>query len=256
MRLLGSAALAFAFLALLSISPLTAEERGETEELERIIEKMDDLYRSRSSYSEIEMVIETPNWQRTLAMKAWTHGTDRTFIRITSPRKEKDVATLRIENEMWNYLPKVNKVIKVPPSMMMSSWMGSDFTNDDLVKEFLLHRDYTCRFVAPEEAAAENVYIECVPRENLPVVWGKIIAAVRRGDDIPVWQKFYDENDELMRVLNFEEVKDLGGRTVPTVMEMIPLSKEGHKTIVRYLSAEFDADIDEDVFTLRNLRSQ
>lgn len=255
MRLLGSAALAFAFLSLLS-SPLPADENGEAAELERIIEKMDDLYRSRSSYSEIEMVIVTPNWQRTLAMKAWTHGTDRTFIRITSPRKEKGVATLRIENEMWNYLPKVNKVIKVPPSMMMSSWMGSDFTNDDLVKEFLLHRDYTCRFVTPEEAAAENVYIECVPRENLPVVWGKIIAAVRREDDLPVWQKFYDESDELMRVLNFEEVKDLGGRTVPTVMEMIPLSKEGHKTIVRYLSAEFDADIEEDVFTLRNLRSQ
>lgn len=255
MRLLGSAALAFAFLSLLS-SPLPADENGEAAELERIIEKMDDLYRSRSSYSEIEMVIVTPNWQRTLAMKAWTHGTDRTFIRITSPRKEKGVATLRIENEMWNYLPKVNKVIKVPPSMMMSSWMGSDFTNDDLVKEFLLHRDYTCRFVTPEEAAAENVYIECVPRENLPVVWGKIIAAVRREDDLPIWQKFYDESDELMRVLNFEEVKDLGGRTVPTVMEMIPLSKEGHKTIVRYLSAEFDADIEEDVFTLRNLRSQ
>ncbi|MEJ2722432.1 MAG: outer membrane lipoprotein-sorting protein, partial [bacterium] len=106
--------------------------------IQKIIKDIDELYRSKSSYSEIEMHVVTPHWERTMAMNAWSSGMEKTFVRITAPQKDKGMATLRIGNEMWNYLPKINKIIKIPPSMMMSSWMGSDLTNDDIVKEYSL----------------------------------------------------------------------------------------------------------------------
>jgi outer membrane lipoprotein-sorting protein len=224
-------------------------------DVKRIIREIDQLYRSETSYSELEMEIVTPNWQRTLAMKAWSKGLDMTLIRITAPDKEKGVGTLRIENEMWNYLPKTNKVIKVPPSMMMSSWMGSDFTNDDLVKEFSLFEDYSYQLIKVDEGRDDLVYINAVPREDLPVVWGNIVIAATKEGYIPIWQKFYDEEGKLMRILNYSDVREFSGRIIPATMEMIPTSKEGHKTLIRYLKIEFDKKLDEDVFSLRNLRT-
>jgi outer membrane lipoprotein-sorting protein len=220
-----------------------------------IVRRIDQLYRSESSYSELEMEIVTPHWQRTLAMNAWTEGMNKTFIRITSPKKEKGVATLRIENEMWNYLPKTNKVIKIPPSMMMSSWMGSDFTNDDLVKEFSLFEDFSYELARVEEGREDLIYVNCIPREDLPVVWGNIVIAATKEDYIPIWQKYYDEEGRLMRVLNYSDVKTFGRRTIPATMEMIPTAKEGHKTVIRYLKLSFDSKVDEEIFSLRSLRA-
>jgi outer membrane lipoprotein-sorting protein len=220
-----------------------------------VVKIIDDLYRSSSSYSELEMEIVTPHWQRTLSMKVWTEGLDKTFIRITSPPKEEGIATLRIKNEMWNYLPKTNKVIKIPPSMMMSSWMGSDFTNDDLVKEFSMTEDYTYEFISPEDGSENYLYVQFIPKEGKPIVWGKIIVAARDDDYIPVWEKYYDEKGNLMRVMNFKDIKTFDNRKIPAVMEMIPQEKEGNKTVIRYLNAEFDINVDKDVFTLRNLRT-
>ena len=230
---------------------------GEIDSLDvnAIIKKVDQLYRSKSSYAQLEMEIITPHWQRTLTMNAWTEGMDRTFIRITAPKKELGVATLRIGNEMWNYLPKTNKVMKIPPSMMMSSWMGSDFTNDDLVKEFSLFDDYTYELIDVEEGRDDLYYIKADPREGLPVVWGYIVIAVRKGDYLPEWQKYYDEKGTLMRVWSFSDIKTFGDRTIPSVMEMVPQHKEGHKTVMRYLKAEFDVELDRDTFSLRNLRT-
>jgi outer membrane lipoprotein-sorting protein len=233
---------------------LSLSAESQPVDVKEIVKKTDELYRSKSSYAEIEMQIVTPNWERTLAMEAWTKGMDRTFIRINSPKKEKGMATLRIENEMWNYLPKVNKVMKIPPSMMMSSWMGSDFTNDDLVHEFSLLEDYDYELISPEDAEDDLYYVKLIPKEGLPIVWGHTVFATRKSDYIPVWQKFYDEKGKLMRLMNFKDIKQLDEREIPSVMEMIPLNKEGHKTVIRYLDAEFDSDIDDDTFTLRNLR--
>ena len=181
---------------------------------------------------------------------------DKTFIRITAPKKEQGVATLRIGNEMWNYLPKTNKVMKIPPSMMMGSWMGSDFTNDDLVRESSMLKDYTYRFVIPEDApsvertmAYAHLYVELTPKADSPIVWGKIVVAVQDGSLTPVWQRFYDEKGNLMRVMNFKEVKTFAGKTLPSVMEMLPQNKEGHKTVVRWLNATFDSDVDDKIFT-------
>jgi outer membrane lipoprotein-sorting protein len=221
-----------------------------------IVKKMDELYRSQSSTVTVEMEIITPHWKRTLKMKIWSIGMDKTFIRILLPKKEKGIATLRIENEMWNFLPKTNKVMKIPPSMMMASWMGSDFTNDDLVKEYTFLDDYSFDFTEVEDSQEGVVYVKCVPGEGLPIVWGHIITAVREKDYIPLWAKYYDEKGKLMREIQYKDVKTLGKRMIPAVMELVPTHKEGHKTVVRYLEAEFDISVDKNVFTLRNLRSR
>ena len=131
-------------------------------DVESIVKKMDQLHRSETSHAEIEMQITTPHWERTLAMTVWTKGMGKTFIRITAPKKEQGVATLRIGNEMWNYLPKTNKVMKIPPSMMMGSWMGSDFTNDDLVRESSMLNDYTYKLIKPEDAVPGQLYIQLI----------------------------------------------------------------------------------------------
>lgn len=233
----------------------SAETMTINTDVEQIIKDIDTLYRSTSSYSEIEMEIVTPHWQRTLAMNCWTQGMDKTFLRITAPKKERGVATLRIENQMWNYLPKTNKVIKVPPSMMMSSWMGSDFTNDDLVKEFSLFEDYTYELITVDSAQEDLLYVNCIPREDLPIVWGNIIIAARKKDHLPVWQKYYNEKGKLIRTLHYGDIKTFGKRTLPAAMEMIPHTKEGHKTAIRYLQLDFDCKIDDQIFSLRNLRS-
>lgn len=243
------AALVFMAAAWASL-PLRAQD------IESVVKKIDELYRADSSYAEVEMEIVTEHWQRTLRMKTWTQGKTRTFIRILSPPKDSGTATLRIENEMWNYLPRADKVIKVPPSMMMSSWMGSDFTNDDLVKEFTLLDDYTYEYAEVEDARPGFLYIAFVPREGLPVVWGKIVAAVRKDGYLPVWDRYYDEKGRLMRVINFREVKNLGGRLIPSVMEVVPQDKKGQKTLLRYIEAEFNRNVPDDVFSLRNLRSR
>jgi len=221
-----------------------------------IVRKIDELYRSTTSAGEMKMEIVTPHWQRTLRLQIWTEGMDKTFIRILAPPKERGVATLRLGNEMWNYLPNTNKVIKIPPSMMMSSWMGSDFTNDDLVSEFTLLEDFHFRLVTPDTARPGLLYLEAIPREGLPIVWGKIVTAVWQEDYLPVWEQYFDEKGNLMRVIHFKDVKLLGGRRLPTTLELIPQNKPGHKTVIRYLKIEFDVKLNREVFSLRHLQSR
>lgn len=219
-----------------------------------IVRKIDALYRSNSSEALVEMEIVTPHWRRTLRMRAWSLGMDKTFIRILEPKKEEGITTLRLGNEMWNYLPKINKVMKIPPSMMMSSWMGSDFTNDDLVKEFTFLDSYHFEIFTPEAPDKNLVYVKCIPKEGLPIVWGYVIIAAQRADAMPVWQRFFDEKGNLVREMSFKEVKSFGNRRIPAVMELVPKTKEGQKTVLRYLEARFDVNLDPDIFTLRNLR--
>lgn len=236
--------------------PINATDPRVTDaEVKEIIQEIDQLYRSESSRAIFVMEIVTPHWQRTMKMEAWSLGTDKTLIRIESPKKEKGMGTLRVDNEMWNYLPKTNKVIKIPPSMMMSSWMGSDFTNDDLVQEFSLFEDYSYELVTPDSAREEFIYINCIPREDLPIVWGNIVIAATRGDYLPVWQRYYDESGRLMRIENFSEIRTFSGRRIPSVMEMVPQSKEGYKTVIRYLELELDLELGDELFSLRNLRN-
>jgi outer membrane lipoprotein-sorting protein len=204
----------------------------------------------------MEMTIVSENWTRTLKMEVWSEGMDKTFIHITYPKKDADIATLRIENEMWNYFPKINKVMKVPPSMMMSSWMGSDFTNDDLVKESSMLRDYYHKLIQPKNSEAGYYYIELQPKKNIPTVWGKIIIKARKEDYIPVREDYYDEKGVKMRVMYLKEIKTFDNKRIPSVIELIPLNKEGKKTVIRYKNLKFDRKLDGDVFTLRNLQKK
>jgi len=226
---------------------------GQDQRVQRIVNTIDEMYRSRASHARMEMVVVTAHWQRSLSLEAWTEGMDKTFVRILAPKKERGVATLRLKNEMWNYLPNTNKVIKVPPSMMMGSWMGSDFTNDDLVKEYNLKDDYTVTQVVPPVAEAGLLYLDCRPRPGLPVVWDRVLVAVRAEDDLPVWQKFFDEKGKLMRTMNFRDIRTFGSKKIPSVTELIPQNKEGQKTTVRILDITFDVKLADDIFTMRNL---
>ena len=220
-----------------------------------IAKKVDELYRSGSSYAEVTMEITTPHWSRTLDMRAWSRGMDQTLIRILAPRKERGVGTLRLDTEMWNYLPRTGKVIKIPPSMMMSSWMGSDFTNDDLVKEFTLLKHYTFELITPTDAQPGLRYLEARPKPDVPVVWDRLVIVVKSDTLIPVRQEYYDEKGRMMREMTFTEVTRFGDRMVPAVMTLIPTTKEGHRTVIRYKDLQLDIPLKSDVFSLRNLRN-
>lgn len=247
---------AMIFLLCIGILPVWAQNgAGQRPDILDVVNAIDRLYRHDSSHTVMEMEIHTPHWSRTLKLEAWSEGMDKTFIRILQPQKERGMGTLRIDNEMWNYLPKTNKVMKIPPSMMMSSWMGSDFKNNDLVKEFTFTEDYSFDYVQPEDADESLLYLKCTPKPGKPIVWGHVLVAVDRETLIPKWEEYYDEHDELMRTMYFREVEDFDGKQLPSIMELVPQTKEGHKTVLHYIEAEFDIRITERIFTLRNLRT-
>jgi hypothetical protein len=218
-----------------------------------IIDSMEALYQGASSSATMTMIVETPQYLRTMEMQASSMGTKNSFIRIVSPRKDRGITTLKLDMEMWNYFPKINKVIKVPPSMMMGSWMGSDFTNDDLVKQTTLTDEYTLTL----EETDELYTVILIPKEETVTVWGKIDYIVNKEYMVPVAQNFYDDDGELVRKLEFKELKEFSGRMIPSRLEMVPLNKEDSKTIIIYDELRFDPpEVDESIFTLRNLRSR
>ena len=230
---------------------------AEQPDVKIIIDTIDKLYRSKTSRGQIDMTIITPDWERTFSIEAYTDGMDKTFIHIISPKKDQGIATLRVKDEMWNFFPKIGKVMKIPPSMMTGAWMGSDFTNDDLVKESTLLRDYNFRLM-DKEGEAGLYYIELTPKKETPSVWNKIILKANRSDLLPVREEYYDEKGNMMRLLEFKDVKNFSGRMLPSVLEMTPLgkNKKGNKTIIKYNNLIFDAGLPKDTFTLRNLQKK
>ncbi len=220
-------------------------------DVSKIVDKIDKLYRYNTTHSIVYMDIITPNWQRTLEMEMWTKGKDKALIKILSPAKEKGIKTLKNGNNLWNYLPKVDKVIKIPPSMMMSSWMGSDFTNDDLVKEFTFKEDYSFNLTGEDSL---YFYIECLPHKDVPVVWSKVDLTVRKEDTIPVKTVFLDEKNKEIREIIYKDIRKVGKEKIPFVIEVIPKKKEGRKTVLRYKTLEINVPIKDNLFTLSGLR--
>jgi outer membrane lipoprotein-sorting protein len=247
---------ALVLLILVFFVPVLAVQAENIPDVNTIVEKMDRLYRSDTSYGDVEMTIRTENWERTLRMDIWSEGLDRTLIHINSPKKDAGIATLRKKTEMWNYFPKINKVIKVPPSMMMSSWMGSDFTNDDLVKESSMLDDYHSGLIRPDNANPDYYYIELIPKKDIPIVWARIVLVVRKTDYIPVEESFFDEKGRRMRLMEFSEIKSFSGREIPSVLVMKPLNKPDKKTVITYIDLKFDIKLNEDTFSLRNLQKK
>jgi hypothetical protein len=205
----------------------------------------------------MEMVIHTEHWSRTLEMQVWSLGVDHSLVRVTSPAREEGTATLKAGQEVWNYLPRVDRTIKVPASLMMGSWMGSHFTNDDLVKESRIVDDYDFEIAFEGDREGVTVWeFTLTPKPEAPVVWGRIEEQVRQDDLMPTWVRYYDEDGALVRTLTFDDYTLMGDRMVPARMLVIPSDKPNESTAVIYHDLEFDIDIDEDFFSLRNLRAR
>jgi outer membrane lipoprotein-sorting protein len=222
-----------------------------------IVEHVEKLLWGKTLQGRFEMSVTTPSWQRTLKLQMWMERPDRSFIRIVAPAKEAGIGSLRIKTEMWNYLPSIERVIKLPPSMMLQPWMGSDFTNDDLVKESSIINDYSHRLLDTVTIDNASAYrIEALPKPDAAVVWGKIIFTVRQDNLIPLKEEFYSERGELARTMTFSDVRAIGGRTMPTRWEMRPTAKPGNVTIVVIEQALYDSPVDPDVFTQRNLQKR
>jgi outer membrane lipoprotein-sorting protein len=219
-----------------------------------IVDQVDQLLRGDSSQGTLTMQIVTENWQRSLTMQVWSQGTENSLVRIEKPRKEAGTATLKVGNNIWNYLPKVSRTIKIPTSMMMASWMGSHFTNDDLVRESSMSRDYFITISYEGERNGSSVYeFTLIPKPDAAVVWGKLELEVRQDDLMPTWHRYYDEDGTLIRELTFSEYTLMGGRRVPTRLVMQPYDKPGEQTVIIYDDLAFDVPIQADTFSLRNL---
>jgi len=223
---------------------------------QEIVRRSDDLIRGNTSQGRYRMTVVTPNWRRTLELQAYSSGRDKTFIRILSPAKEAGITTLRIGNNMWNYLPRVERTIKIPPSMMLQSWMGSDFTNDDLVKESSIVYDYTHKIISEDILGKDSVYkIQLTPKPEAAVTWGKLIFLIRKKDFVPLRQEYYDEDKRLIKVLEYSNIKLMSDRVIPCVWKMTSKTKENHYTIIEVLDVTYNQPIEENIFSLSNLRS-
>ncbi|GLI35109.1 outer membrane lipoprotein-sorting protein [Desulforhabdus amnigena] len=220
-----------------------------------ILDRMDDLYRGESSHGEMTMVVVTAHWKRTLSLEFWSKGKEKSLIKILAPIKEKDTATLRSGNEIWNYLPKVKRVIKLPSSMMSASWMGSHFTNDDLVKESRFVEDYDFEVTFEGRRAGKDIVeVTCIPKPDAPVVWGKVVVVVRLQDYLPLESAYFDEELHLARTMTFSDVRTFSGRTLPARMVVVPADKPGERTEVTYREIAFDLDLSDEIFSIRNLQ--
>lgn len=220
-----------------------------------IIKKADQKLRGETSNGTMKMTIVRPSWSREVTMKSWSKGTDYSLILVTSPARDKGTAFLKREKEIWNWQPTIDRTIKLPPSMMMQSWMGSDFTNDDLVRESSIVVDYTHKNLGLETIEGYPCYkIELIPKEDAPVVWGKVLVWIDQKEQMQLKTEFYDEDNYLVNTMLGREIKNMDGRMLPTIMEVIPAEEEGHKTVIEYLNLVFDKPIKENFFSIQNMK--
>lgn len=249
----------FFLITLLSLLPVpgVAQSELESTSAEELIARMDSLLWSTTSQGRFRMSIETQYWQRELELDVWMHRPDKTFIRVLSPRKERGIGSLRLGDEMWNYIPNIDRVVKIPPSMMLQPWMGSDLSNDDLVKQSSLVRDY--EHVVAEDSAAgggEILHIISTPNEDAAVVWGRIESWIQVDSGIPTRQVYYDDIGGRVREIEFSDVSEMDGRTLPTRWTLRPTDEPDKRTVFLIDQIEFDREIEPGIFTQRNLRSQ
>jgi outer membrane lipoprotein-sorting protein len=219
-----------------------------------IIKRSEDLIRGESSRGSFRMTVLTPEYSRTIVMDSWWKGTDKALIEIQAPPREAGNKTLKVGNELWMYLRNTETTIKVPPSMMMQSWNGSHFTNDDLVRESSLADDYTMTIAGHDTVdGAPSWIIDLRPKPTSPVVWGRILHWVRKSDYLPGRTEYFDEKGTLVRTMVYLDFKKFGVRTLPGRWRMIDNLKPGEYTELEYLILEFNVNISDRMFSFREL---
>lgn len=224
-----------------------------------ILDIIDDLWRGESSHARLTMEVKTANYQRILEMEAWSKGKDYSMVHILKPKKEKGTATLKSGNNIYTYLPKTDRTIRLTSGMMMGSWMGSHFTNDDLVKESRLRDDYDpeISYLGESDIQGEQkniVRLTLVPKEEAPVVWGKIVLDIEIPDYIPLKEIYYDEDLSVSRTMKFSDVREVGHRKIPLTLKVIPEDKPEEYTLLSYEFIEFDIEIKDRFFSISELR--
>lgn len=228
-------------LALIAASGFSAKQ---------IMENVEGLLRGRTSAGVYEMEVVRPDFGRTVRFKFWDDRTsDRSLILILSPRKDRGTAFLKVGTDLWMYIPKVRRTVRIPPSMMLNSWMGSDFTHDDVSRESSISRDYVPRLLKQRE---DTVLVELRPKPEAGVVWDRVEFTVLLPN-IPLKAIYFDEEGHPVRAVSFSQVRRMGGRRIPTVMEAVPLDRPGHRSILRLKEVKFDVPLDPKLFTLEQL---
>jgi hypothetical protein len=220
-----------------------------------IVKRADDNRRGKSSYSEIKMTIVRPTWTREIGIKSWGKGNDYSLALITSPAKEKGQAFLKRQKDLWNWQPGIGRMIKMSSSVMGQSWMGSDFTNDDMVRESSVVNDYTHLLETTEKVREFDCYkVILTPKDDAAVVWGKVISWISKTDFVEIKTEFYDEDNELVNTFDGYDIQMYGNRKVATRMEVVPASKPNQKTVMLVEKYDFDIAIEDSFFSQQNMQ--
>jgi outer membrane lipoprotein-sorting protein len=255
--------IAFATTLLLCLVPLASTgdagsnpDNESSKDAKQIIQDTINHYRGLKSYSEIEMTIHRPDWQRTMGLKGWSSGGKKTLVRVISPPRDSGNATLVLDdNKVWSYSPKINRVIRIPSSMMSQSWMGSDFSNKDISRTDEIVNEYTHKLLRTETENGHKIYvIESVPLEESAIVWGKEISRIR-DDYVELNHQFLDQEMRPVKLLETLEIREIGGRMYPVYQRMKNHEKADEWTSIRVNILDFDREIPDYLFTLSNLRN-
>ncbi len=222
--------------------------------LSAIIKHIDEMYRSESSISLMTLIVTNPRNKRTLSMKTWTKGEEKALVVIQSPPREKGTATLKIDRNLWNYLPRIKRTIRIPPSMMLASWMGSDFTNDDIVHEASFHKDYNYSLIG-QSVDPNGWLIKLEAKPDIVGLWEKLELVVSKDGRIPLVARYFDRKGRLARTFQYSEVKNFNGHIIPSKLTLIPEDKDkkGHKTESIYEDIKFNVPVPDVTFSLSNL---
>ena len=232
-------------------APSSFVKDGELD-IDAAVSWFEDLYRANSSIADMEMTVTRPRRTHAMRMQVWTEGTEKALVVIQSPPREKGMSTLKVDKNLWNYMPRIKRTVRVPPSMMLTSWMGSDFTNDDLVREASMKEDYDYETVGPSESP-KGWQVRFTAKPDTVGLWSKIELILSENGTLPVQAEYFDRRSRLSRTIYWDEVKTLDGRELPTKMTLIPEDEEGNKTIMQYHAIDFDVDLSADLFSLSRL---
>ena len=250
-RALVAVAVIAVFAVSTNVSGESANRTGDLPDVEALLQHLDDLYRSKSSIARIQIDVTSPRSTRSMRLKAWTRGEEEVLVLIEAPPREAGTATLRVGNNLWNYLPKIARTIRVPPAAMLGSWMGTDFTNDDLVKESSLRKDFVARIDRGSDTPG-GWWLVLDVKPGVVGRWARIEMLVSDAR-LPVEERHFDRKGRLARTMYFNEVKLLGGRRLPTHIALLPADTEGQRTEMRYLDVQFDIALPDDTFSLSRL---